>query len=218
MFFSLLAMRQRYLICQHLEGFFRCDLFGAFQRVVATFSISLAVDEDLDVINLAVVLHALVQKSEIKGFMLLLGQLEKLALEVDFGLLQLFKVDVDFDDAVDDDVLCEMEASVEINGTHEGLKSIATQGAETAVGGAIDGFVFDVVVEAEFFRQLIERHTTDDTGTHLGKEAFGLGGVGVEKIVAHNKLKYSIAEIFQSLVAQVILSDAFLRLRLVREG
>ena len=70
--------------------------------------------------------------------------------------------------------------------------------------------VFDVVVETEFLRQLVERHATDNTRAHLSEKSLGLGGIGMEEIVAHDKFKYRVAEVLKSLVAQVVVADTFL--------
>ena len=148
MFFSLLAMVQRYSICQHVVCFFGCDLLGTFQRVIATFSVTLVVDENLDVEYLAVVFHFFVQKPKFEVLAAFLCPFEQLALEVDVGVLQFVKVDVDTDDAVDDDMLRKKEAAVEVNGTHQGLKSIAAQRKKAAARLGVLVFVFDVIVEA----------------------------------------------------------------------
>lgn len=120
-------MAQRYLFCQNVVCFFGCDLFGVFQRIVTALGIAFAVDENLDVVHLSMVFHLFIQKPEIKLFMAFLRPLEEFAFEVDIGLLEFIEVDVHLDDAVDDDVLRKLEASVKVDGTHERLKGIAAQ-------------------------------------------------------------------------------------------
>ena len=90
--------------------------------------------------------HFFFQKAEFEVLPAFLGPFEQTALEVDLGLLKLLEVDVHIDDAVDDDVLGELEAFVEVDGPNQGLEGIAAQRAE-ALARAVVGFVFDEIFE-----------------------------------------------------------------------
>ena len=125
----------------------------------------------------------LLQHLEHGDFLLFLRPFKELALEVDIGLLQFIDVNMYLDDAIDDDVLGEVETLIKIDGTHEGFEGIATHrtGIVTHIGG-----MADIGTKAQFFRQFVEGNTTHNAGTHLGEEAFGLGGISVEEIIGHD--------------------------------
>ena len=149
-------MSQKYLFCQNGVCFFGCDLLGVFQRKVTALGVAYAINENLDMVYFSMFFHLLVQKPEIKFFMVFLCPLKEFAFEVDIGLLEFIEVDVHLDDAVDDDVLCEVKATVKIDGPHEGLKGVSAQREETSAIVMALRTVFDVVVETELFRQLVE--------------------------------------------------------------
>ena len=80
-------------------------MLGALERIVGAFGVALIVDENLHVVHFSVAFHGFVQEPEIKVFLTFLGPFKQSTLEVGFGLFELLKVNVDADDAVDDDVL-----------------------------------------------------------------------------------------------------------------
>ena len=82
-------------------------------------------------IHLVMIHHFFFQQLEIEMLLALLRPFQQSALEIDFGLLKLLKVDVNVDDTVDDDVLGKLEASVKVDGTYQGFESIASQGTES---------------------------------------------------------------------------------------
>ena len=147
-----------------------------------------------------------------------LSPLKKFAFKIDIGILQFVKVDMDTENVVDDDVLREKEASVEIDGTHQRLKNIASQRLETIARLGIFVLVFDVVVETKFLCQFVERCATDNARAHFCKKTFGLSGIGTEKVVTHDKFNHCITQVFQPFVAEMVVAYTFFRLRLVRKS
>ena len=149
---------------------------------VVGIGIWLSVDDNLHVILLFMAITILVEKLKHKLFLVLLRPFKQLALKVDIGILQLFQVDVNLDDAFDDDFFCEVKASVEIDGSHKSLKGVATHrpGIVTHIGG-----VTDKAIKTEFLRELVERNAAHNARAHLRKETLRLRGVGMKQIVGN---------------------------------
>lgn len=154
------------------------------------------------------------QQPEFEVLLPFLRPFEQTALEVDFGLLELFEVDMDSNDALNDDFFGELETPVKVDGAHQCLESIAAQRAETFARTVV-GLVLDVVVETEFLRKLVERGAADDARAHFGEETLGLGREGMENVIAHDEVEDGIAEEFKSLVAQAKVAHNDFRLRLM---
>ena len=143
----------------------------------------------------------LFQHLERSAFLVLLRPFEELALEVDIGLLQLLHVDVDVDDAVDDDVFGEVEAAVKVDGTHQGLESIAAYRLEAATRVTL---VFNQVEQPNLLRQLVQTGTAHNLGAQLGKETLPLIGVLAVEELRHDGTQDSVAQVFETLVVDAM--------------
>ena len=129
----------------------------------------------------------------------LLAPFEELALEVDLLACHVVKVDELADDAVAYEPVAVAVATVEIDGTHEGFKGVATQ---IIVVGVAGGVLPDERVETRLFCQAVEGVALHEFAACGGEKAFALALVAVEDDVAGDGFEDGVAQKFEAFVVE----------------
>ena len=196
---------QEVCITTHLgECVFGCCLVALFFRKSLAFSSRDAFNDHSGVERWACAVRIVgdvVDKIKVDAIFLL--PFQEFTLEVHLLICHRVEVEHSTDDALLDKLKRIAETAVEIDGTHEGFKTVAL---EIRIVGATMCLALDEAVDAQFFRQFAERFAGNDFGARVGEKSFALVGILSINDMAHDRFEHGIAEELQTFVVERLIA------------
>ena len=127
--------RDEALLLKLFVGLLGCQLLGGLDGEFDCVFVGGAVYFDTDII-LSAAFFSLIEGAldfEADFFAVFLPPIDEFAFEVPFGMSHGVDIEVDANNLFDDDAACEAVAFFEIDGTHQGFKSVAVDRFEDAL-------------------------------------------------------------------------------------
>lgn len=144
----------------------------------------------------------------------LLAPLDELALEVIVLLGHLVNVDMLADEPLLEEAVTPRIATVEVNGPHERLESVARD--ETVVGTVDVGRLYELH-QPRILGDTVETAALHYLATYRGEESLFLRREMMVQYIAHHRLNDSIAQIFEPLIVLLLLARAMMVERAVHQ-
>ena len=131
--------RDKALLLEFLVGLFGCQLFGCLNGELDSVFVGGAVYFNADII-LSATFFPLIEGAldfEADFLAAFLPPIDEFAFEVPFGMCHGIDIEVEANYLLDDDAACEAITFFEIDGTHQGFKSVAVDRFEDALRLAV---------------------------------------------------------------------------------
>lgn len=216
MFIVYYFVVQLSVVLEAMQGVAACFLMTFLLRIAFAASAFVAVDGNFCIEEWRTVFRlCLVEEDVLQRDLMFLTPFQQFALEVNLLISQFVDVYEAMHYLLANEGLAMPIASVEIDGTDEGLESVA---GKVAVVRLVVFVLTDKLVESYLRCQPSERFSLHNLASGIGEEAFSLFREMVEDYLAYNRVEHGIAKELEPLVVERRATLGLSEHRLVHQG